>query len=128
MKKLVTKNQALLEALEENGIKTICTNNMDVVISDADADRISAIVEECAPAALQDYCLEDVEIQRLEYKKQILAENFSQGGNEVSFSEWVQLESENDPGFFRWLFEIDALGDSDCPNKEAFEKFLEWLA
>ncbi len=124
MKKLVTKNQALLEALEENGIKTICTNNMDIVISDADADKISAIVEECAPAALQDYCLEDVEISRLEYKKQILAENFSHSGNEESFSEWVRLESENDPGFFRWLFEIDALSDFDCPNKEAFEKFL----
>ena len=128
MKKLVTKNQALLEALEENGIKTICTDNMDVVISDADADRITAIVEECAPAALQDYCLEDVEIPRLEYKKQILAENFRNGDSELSFSEWVQIESDNDPGFFRWLFEIDSIGDFDCPNKESFDKFLEWLA
>ena len=128
MKKLVTKNQALLEALEENGIKTICTNNMDVVISDADADRITAIVEECAPAALQDYCLEDVEIPRFEYKKQILSENFRNGDSELSFSEWVQIESDNDPGFFRWLFEIDSIGDFDCPNKESFDKFLEWLA
>lgn len=128
MKKLVTKNQALLEAIEENGIKTICTNNMDVVISDADADRITAIVEECAPAALQDYCLEDVEIPRLEYKKQILSENFRNGDSELSFSEWVQIESDNDPGFFRWLFEIDSIGDFDCPNKESFDKFLEWLA
>lgn len=100
---------------------------MDVVISDGDAERIQEIVEKHAPAAFQDYCLEDVEIPRLEYKKQILGENFRKGGNEVSFSEWVQLESENDPGFFRWLFEIDEIGDFDCPNTEAFEKFLEWL-
>lgn len=127
MKKINTDNQELLEALAENGIITTCTSNMDVVISDDDADRIDGIVKEFAPAASQDYCIEDVEIHRVEYKKQILAENYRQSDNEQNFLEWVQAESENDPGFFRWLFEIDILADFECPNKEAFEKFLEWI-
>ena len=70
----------------------------------------------------------NVEIPRIEYKKQILIENYNQGDNEgQNFKEWVETEAQNDPGFFRWLFEDDDLGDYECPNKVAFQKFVEWM-
>lgn len=67
-------------------------------------------------------------IPHKDYKKVILTENYEQGDNSiVSFAEWVQRESENDPGFFRWLFEDYDLGDSECPDDTAFESFLDEL-
>lgn len=69
-----------------------------------------------------------IEIPRIEYKKQILIENYNQGDNEgQNFKEWVETEAQNDPGFFRWLFEVDDLGDFESPNEEAFEKFMDWM-
>lgn len=67
-------------------------------------------------------------IPRKDYKKVILRENYDQGDNsDVSFEEWVRLESQGDPGFFRWLFEDDNLGDDECPDDTVFESFLNEL-
>ena len=49
MKKLVTNNNDLLEIIEENGIKTVCGDRMDILISDADAEKIAA-----KPSAITD--------------------------------------------------------------------------
>ena len=57
MKQIVTDNTELLEVLEANGINIICSNNMEMMITDADAIRIDAIVTEKAPAAFADYVI-----------------------------------------------------------------------
>lgn len=58
MKKIVTSNQELLEVLEEQGISITCNEDMEMVISDEDAELIPGIVDEYAPAALMDYVIE----------------------------------------------------------------------
>ena len=57
MKQIVTDNTELLEVLEANGINIICSDNMEMMITDADAIRIDAIVTEKAPAAFADYVI-----------------------------------------------------------------------
>ena len=57
MKQIITDNTELLEVLEANGINIICNDDMEMMITDADAIRIDAIVAETAPAALADYVL-----------------------------------------------------------------------
>ena len=57
MKEIITDNAELLEVLEANGINIICNDNMEMMITDADAIRIDAIVEEKAPAAFADYVI-----------------------------------------------------------------------
>ena len=57
MKQIVTDNTELLEVLEANGINIICNDNMEMMITDTDATRIDAIVEEKAPAAFADYVI-----------------------------------------------------------------------
>ena len=57
MKQIVTDNTELLEVLEANGINIICNDNMEMMVTDADATRIDAIVEEKAPAAFADYVI-----------------------------------------------------------------------
>lgn len=69
-----------------------------------------------------------VDIPRKDYKLQILNEIFNQVEQTQPFSEWVKLESENDPGFFRWLFEIDELEDFFCVDEESFSEFLNTLS
>ena len=61
MKTFWTSNSELEEILAENGINLFVNENMEVVISDEDAERIDSIVEEFAPAASGDYCIEDIE-------------------------------------------------------------------
>lgn len=61
MKTFWTSNDELKEVLVEKGINLIVNENMEVVISDEDAERIDSIVEEFAPAASGDYCIEDIE-------------------------------------------------------------------
>lgn len=58
MKKFYTSNQALAEILVENGVDLICNEDMEVTVSDEDAERIPSIVEEFAPAAIGDYSIE----------------------------------------------------------------------
>ena len=57
MKQIITDNAELLEVLEANGINIICNDNMEMMITDEDAIRIDAIVEEKAPAAFADYVI-----------------------------------------------------------------------
>ena len=61
MKTFWTSNSELEEILAENGINLFVNENMEIVISDEDAERIDFIVEEFAPAASGDYCIEDIE-------------------------------------------------------------------
>ena len=56
MKQIVTDNTELLEVLEANGINIIC-NDMEMMVTDADATRIDAIIAEKAPAAFADYVI-----------------------------------------------------------------------
>ena len=57
MKEIITDNSELLEVLKENGINIICNDNMEMMITDADAIRIDAIIAEKAPAAFADYVI-----------------------------------------------------------------------
>ena len=57
MKEIVTDNAELLEVLVSNGINIICSDDMKMLVTDADAARIDAIVTEKAPAAFADYVI-----------------------------------------------------------------------
>ena len=57
MKQIVTDNIELLEVLEANGINIICSEDMEMMVTDTDAIRINAIVAEKAPAAFADYVI-----------------------------------------------------------------------
>ena len=57
MKEIITDNAELLEVLTANGINIICSNDMKMMVTDADAIRIDAIVAEKAPAAFADYVI-----------------------------------------------------------------------
>ena len=57
MKQIVTDNAVLLEILVDNGINIICSDDMQMMVTDADAIRIDAIVAEKAPAAFADYVI-----------------------------------------------------------------------
>ena len=57
MKQIVTDNTELLEVLEANGINIICSDDMKMMVTNADAIRIDAIVAEKAPAAFADYVI-----------------------------------------------------------------------
>ena len=59
MKTIWINNDALKEVLVENGIELICNENMQIQVSEEDAERIPTIVEEYAPAACDDYGFED---------------------------------------------------------------------
>lgn len=60
MKTLYCTNSELLDILVANGINLVCNENMQIVVSEEDANKIETIVEELAPAALQDYVIEDI--------------------------------------------------------------------
>lgn len=59
MKTIWINNDALKEVLVENGIELICNENMQIQVSEEDAERIQTIVEEFAPAASEDYGFDD---------------------------------------------------------------------
>ena len=62
------------------------------------------------------------------YKWQQLYENWKNGGNESLFYDWAILEMNNDPGFFRWLFddgEISDFGNNLSPLE--MDRAYEWL-
>ena len=61
MKILWTTNYELVEVLVEKEINIAVTKNMEMVVTDKDAERIVEIVRECAPAAEGDYFLEDAD-------------------------------------------------------------------
>lgn len=61
MKKIWFNDDLLAEILEENGIELICNENMEIVISDEDAERAVVLLEEKAPFSNGDYGIEDSE-------------------------------------------------------------------
>jgi hypothetical protein len=60
MKKFFSANDALVELLNEQ-IEMTCNADMEIIVSDEDAERIAEIVATLAPAAINDYTIEDVE-------------------------------------------------------------------
>ena len=70
-----------------------------------------------------------------DYKEQILRENYDEyvnnGGEGLTFREYVEREAENDPNFFRWLFDDRGLGDFDYGLSEEqmteYNEFIENL-
>ena len=60
-----------------------------------------------------------------DYKIQVLTENYNNSlGETCEFAEWVKLESQSDPNFFRWLLDDDSLQDFSAGEYE--EEFLEF--
>ena len=60
-----------------------------------------------------------------DYKIQVLTENYNNSlGETCEFAEWVKLESQSAPNFFRWLFDDDSLQDFSAGEYE--EEFLEF--
>lgn len=59
--------------------------------------------------------------------RQRLADNHRISGTDLSLAEWVERESKNEPDFFRWLFDESELADFQCPDKTAFNEFLNTL-
>ena len=65
------------------------------------------------------------------YKIQVLTENYNNSiaaGETCEFAEWVKLESQSDPNFYRWLFDDENLQDfSAGEHEEEFEEFCNAL-
>ena len=65
-------------------------------------------------------------MKNVNYKVQVLHEQYAQDEINITFSEFVKLTSESDPGFFRWLFDDDELSDFDeGSHTEEWENFLD---
>lgn len=60
MNHIITDNKELIEVLIEKGITLVCDDQMRMTLSDEDAERLPAIVEEFAPAASDDYIVETI--------------------------------------------------------------------
>ena len=60
------------------------------------------------------------------YKIQVLTENYNSiaNGETCEFAEWVKLEAQSDPNFYRWLFDDDSLQDFSAGEYE--EEFVEF--
>lgn len=62
-----------------------------------------------------------------DYKTQIILENYNSDGT-MTIREYVEREAENDPGFFRWLFDDSELDDfGSGMTDEQKEEYKEWL-
>lgn len=61
MKKLNCDNYELLQLLIDNGFAIVCDENMDKIIDDNDAAHIDEFVRNNAPAAINDYGIEDLD-------------------------------------------------------------------
>lgn len=62
-----------------------------------------------------------------DYKIQVLTKNYNNSlanGETCEFAEWVKLESQSDPNFYRWLFDDDSLQDFSAGEYE--EEFVEF--
>ena len=72
-------------------------------------------------------------IKNVDYKKQVLVEQFNEykfnGGEESeTLKGYVERESENDPGFFRWLFDNENLSDFGFNlSKEQKQEYKEFI-
>ena len=50
-------------------------------------------------------------IENKEFKVKVLREQYALNEGSESFSEWVRLQAESDPDFFRWLTGWEDLED-----------------
>lgn len=75
-------------------------------------------------------------IPKIDYKIQILQENYDEycsnskdgEGDGMSLQEYVRRESENDPAFFRWLFDVGDINDFGTNlSEERKNEYQEWL-
>lgn len=57
-------------------------------------------------------------------KIQVLEENAEI--NEMEVKDYVEYSAEEDPTFYRWLFDSET-DDYECPNKDAFIEFVNSL-
>ena len=63
-----------------------------------------------------------------DYKIQVLTENYNNSRETCEFAEWVKLEAQSDPNFFRWLFEDENLQDFSAGEyADEFVKFCDAL-
>lgn len=65
------------------------------------------------------------------FKLKVLEEHYREVSEGTTFREYVKMEAESDPGFFRWLLgdsDIDDFGDNMTEEqKNEFSEFLEKL-
>ncbi|MBR8726263.1 hypothetical protein [Bacteroides pyogenes] len=59
--------------------------------------------------------------------EEILKENYRQGKHEISFMEWLELESENDPYFWMWLFNDENLESPTLLTDEHRQLYIDFL-
>ena len=64
-----------------------------------------------------------------DYKKHQLEENWNQynfkyPGSEMTFADYICTEADNDPGFFRWLFDDETLADFECKERNEWETWV----
>ena len=63
--------------------------------------------------------------------RQIIEEQYKSSSSDCTLREYVLTESENDPNFFRWLFneELDEDFDMSLSNEQrvSYNEFLETL-
>lgn len=66
-----------------------------------------------------------------DYKIQVLTDNYNsavENGETCGFAEWVKLEAQSDPNFYRWLFDDDTLQDFSAGEyDEEFDQFCDEL-
>lgn len=66
-----------------------------------------------------------------DFKKQQLHENWNDynsrcmQGDEVTFAHYACVEANNDPGFFRWLFDDETLSDFECKEEEEWKAYVK---
>ena len=71
-------------------------------------------------------------MKRRDYKEQVLRENYNNyiqsGSDDITFREYVERYADNDPNFFRWLFDDGELGDFDFGLRdEQIEEYREFI-
>lgn len=59
--------------------------------------------------------------------KEILKENYRQVKQFMPFMEWLQLESENDPDFWMWLFDDENLESPTLLTDEHRQLYIDFL-
>lgn len=64
-------------------------------------------------------------IKNIDNKIKVLEENYNNSDSEMTFSEYVRRESENDPNFFSWLY--DETSGNEIPEQEVIDSDLEEL-
>lgn len=106
MRKFHSDNEVLMQTLIDKGINLTCNENMEIIISDEDAERIDNMVPTLCPAAMGDYSIELLpgEYYVVQYDHPVL---------------YLRLDSLP-PQTFRWRIVRDTLEEA----KSAFEKEL----